>query len=80
MCERGCRVWVWLRRWRLSASPASGERRSRAATGTSEAPAWVDALDDDLLDLVRAGDRDGARARLRTALGLDGPLVDGASR
>ena len=52
----------------------------RESTGTSESPAWVDALDDDLLDLVRAGDRDGARARLRTALGLDGPLVDGASR
>jgi len=52
----------------------------RESTGTSESPAWADALDDDLLDLVRAGDRDGARARLRTALGLDGPLVDGAPR
>jgi len=52
----------------------------RESTGTSESPAWADALDDNLLDLVRAGDRDGARARLRTALGLDGPLVDGAPR
>ena len=83
-------VAAWLRRTIDSAiGPEHGtvlalatEVRAelRESTGTSESPAWVDALDDDLLDLVRAGDRDGARARLRTALGLDGPLVDGASR
>ncbi len=42
----------------------------RSATGTSESPGWVDALDDDLLNLVRAGDLDGAREHLWTALGL----------
>ena len=44
----------------------------RAATGTSESPGWVDALDDDLVDLVRVGDLEAARRRLRTAVGLTG--------
>ncbi len=42
----------------------------RSATGTSESPGWEDALDDDLLNLVRAGDLDGAREHIWTALGL----------
>ncbi len=44
----------------------------RASTGTSESPGWDDALDDDLVDLVRAGDLDAARHRLRSAVGLTG--------
>lgn len=44
----------------------------RAATGTSESPGWADALDDDLVDLVRAGDLEAARHRLRSAVGLTG--------
>ncbi|MEE2958725.1 MAG: bifunctional precorrin-2 dehydrogenase/sirohydrochlorin ferrochelatase [Actinomycetota bacterium] len=44
----------------------------RAATGTSESPGWVDALDDDLVDLVRVGDLEAARHRLRSAVGLTG--------
>ncbi len=49
---------------------AEARAELRSATGTSESPDWVDALDDTLLDLVRDGDLDGARDHLRTALGL----------
>lgn len=49
-----------------------GEVRSeaRARFGTSELPGWADALDDDLIALVAAGDDDAARDRVRAALGL----------
>jgi siroheme synthase (precorrin-2 oxidase/ferrochelatase) len=50
----------------------------RSAAGSSESAGWEAALDDHLLDLVRAGDLDAARQRIRTAVGLDDPLMDGA--
>ena len=70
----------WLRR-RLDRDLGSGysalldllaEVRAEAKTvhGTSEVPGWDDALDDGLLDLVRAGRTAEARARLRHCLGL----------
>ena len=43
---------------------------ARAAFGTSEVDGWDDALDADLLGLVRAGRIENARAVLREALGL----------
>lgn len=43
----------------------------RASGRSSEVPGWREALAAGLLDLVAAGDRDGARALLRGALGLD---------
>jgi len=42
----------------------------REATGTSESPAWGIALNDALVDTVRRGDLDAARAALRCGLGL----------
>ena len=42
----------------------------REATGTSESPAWDIALNDALVDTVRRGDLDAARAALRGGLGL----------
>ena len=50
----------------------------RATTGSSESAGWEAALADHLLDLVRAGDLAAARQRIRTAVGLDDPLMDGA--
>ncbi len=50
---------------------AEARAELRSATGTSESPGWEDGLDDDLLNLVRAGDLDGAREHLWTALGLE---------
>ena len=50
----------------------------RSAAGSSESDRWEAALDDHLLDLVRAGDLDAARQRIRTAVGLHDPLIDGA--
>ena len=50
----------------------------RETTGSSESAGWEAALDDHLLDLVRAGDLVAARQRIRTAVGLDDPLMDGA--
>ncbi len=44
----------------------------RALRGTSEVPEWEQAIDDELFDLVEAGRIDTARARLRSALGLEG--------
>lgn len=41
-----------------------------AVRGTTEVPGWEHVLDDALLGAVRAGDLDGARRRLRGALGL----------
>lgn len=38
----------------------------------TEHPGWADALDEGLVDLVRAGNLDEARRRLRVALGLGG--------
>lgn len=49
---------------------AEARTELRAANGTSESPRWEVALDDDLLNLVRSGDLNGARLHLRTALGL----------
>jgi siroheme synthase-like protein len=43
----------------------------RASGRSSEVPGWREALAAGLLDLAAAGDRDGARALLRGALGLD---------
>ena len=51
----------------------------RETTGSSESAGWEAALDDHLLDLVRAGDLAAARQRIRTAVGLDDPLMDEAS-
>jgi len=50
----------------------------RATAGTSESAGWEAALDDNLLDLVRSGDLDAARHRIRTAVGLEDPLMDEA--
>ncbi|HAQ22469.1 MAG TPA: hypothetical protein DCR10_02885, partial [Acidimicrobiaceae bacterium] len=44
----------------------------RSATGTSESTGWEEALDEALVDLIRAGDLDAARGRLRAAVGLTG--------
>ena len=44
----------------------------RDERGTTETPDWESALDEDLLDLIRNDDVDGARLRLRRALGLPG--------
>jgi precorrin-2 dehydrogenase/sirohydrochlorin ferrochelatase len=43
---------------------------AKAALGTSEVPGWDDAIDDELFELVEAGDIDEARARVRASLGL----------
>jgi precorrin-2 dehydrogenase/sirohydrochlorin ferrochelatase len=43
---------------------------AQAARGTSEIPGWDDAIDDELFDLVEAGDVDEARERVRASLGL----------
>lgn len=43
---------------------------AKAARGTSEIAGWDDAIDDELFELVEAGDIDEARARVRTSLGL----------
>ena len=43
---------------------------ARAAFGTSEVPGWDDALDADLLGLVRSGRIEAARTMLRESLGL----------
>jgi precorrin-2 dehydrogenase/sirohydrochlorin ferrochelatase len=43
---------------------------AKAALGTSEIPGWDDAIDDELFELVEAGDIDEARARVRASLGL----------
>ena len=45
----------------------------RAAIGTSESPGWATALNDGVLELVRAGRSDEARARVRGHLGLPEP-------
>ena len=42
----------------------------RAAAGTTEHSGWHEALDDGLLDAVRAGDSTWAQQRLRASLGL----------
>lgn len=44
---------------------------ARYVLGTSEVRGWNEALDDGLFELVAAGDADGARDKLRTALGLN---------
>jgi precorrin-2 dehydrogenase/sirohydrochlorin ferrochelatase len=43
---------------------------AKAARGTSELAGWDEAIDDQLFDLVDAGELDAARARVRTSLGL----------
>jgi len=43
---------------------------ARLRFGTSEIDGWAEALDDGLLDLVRAGQADEARSRLRSHLGF----------
>lgn len=45
---------------------------ARAQLGTSELAGWDDAIDAELIDLVTDGDLDGARLRVRKALGLEG--------
>ena len=50
---------------------AAARAELRAAKGTTEHPGWQEALDDGLLDAVRAGNSARARRRLRDALGLD---------
>lgn len=47
----------------------------RAANGSTEHPGWREALDDGLLDAVRAGDSAWAQQRLRAALGLDSAAI-----
>lgn len=47
----------------------------RAAKGSTEHPGWREALDDGLLEAVRAGNSAWAQQRLRAALGLDAPAV-----
>ena len=76
----------WLRR-RIEREIDSGyapllhllsETRAEARTthGTSEVDGWEAALDEGLLELVRAGRVGTARARLRHHLGLDAPKVE----
>lgn len=76
----------WMRR-RLERELASGydqlleilaEVRDevRRGSGTSESGGWEAALDDGLLDLVRAGHLQNARTGLRQRLGLDGTRVE----
>jgi precorrin-2 dehydrogenase/sirohydrochlorin ferrochelatase len=48
---------------------------ARAAFGTSEVTGWDDALDADLLGLVRAGRIEEARTMLRASLGLAGGVT-----
>ena len=48
----------------------------RAEFGTSEVGGWTDALDDDLAQLVRLGEVDEARRRLRAHLGLASAAED----
>jgi len=84
-------VAAWLRRnleatigpehAALLALAAEVREDLRAEAGTTETPDWEVALDDDLLDLLRSGDVDSARLRLRRALGLPElePELEGAS-
>jgi len=75
-------VAAWLRRSleesigpehaALLALAAEVREDLRAERGTTETPDWQFALDEDLLDLIRSDDVDGARLRLRRALGLPG--------
>ena len=44
----------------------------REAHGTTELPGWDHAIDDELIDLIDAGEVDEARARVRVSLGLEG--------
>ena len=44
----------------------------KATNGTTESSNWEAAIDDELIDLVAAGDVEEARARIRIALGLEG--------
>jgi len=44
----------------------------KATNGTTELPGWEDAIDDELIDLIAVGDVEEARARIRSALGLEG--------
>ena len=82
---------AWLRR-RIEREIAAGHDQlldllaeardeARAAFGTSEIDGWDAALDDGLLELVRAGRIEAARATLRAHLGLTAdvaPSEDGA--
>jgi len=45
----------------------------RVVNGTSEVPGWDDVIDDELFELVAAGELERARHRLRSGLGLDRP-------
>ena len=76
----------WLRR-RLDRDLGSGysalldllaevRTEAKAVHGTSEVPGWDEALDDGLLDLLRAGRAVEARARLRHCLGLGRTTTD----
>ena len=76
----------WLRR-RLDRDLGSGysalldlltevRAEAKAVHGTSEVPGWEEALDDELLDLVRAGRTAEARSRLRDCLGLELTTTD----
>lgn len=53
---------------------AEARAEARDAFGTSEVTGWDAALDDDLLELVRTGRIEEARARLRHHLSLPDPL------
>lgn len=44
----------------------------RASNGSTESSNWDLAIDDELIDLVAAGDVEQARTRVRAALGLEG--------
>jgi len=48
----------------------------RDTAGSSESDGWARAIDDDLLDLLRAGDTDAAWHRLRAAVGLTEPAEE----
>jgi siroheme synthase-like protein len=75
-------VAAWLRRSleesigpehaTLLALAAEVREDLRDERGTTETPDWQFALDENLLDLIRSDDVDGARLRLRRALGLPG--------
>ena len=56
-----------------------GELRAEARQvhGTSELPGWEQAIDDELFQLVAAGDIEQARAHVRAALGIDPAVAEG---
>jgi hypothetical protein len=62
--------WIRPEHSRVLALASEVRGELREATGTTESPGWEDALDDQLLEMVRGDQTDAARERLRRAVGL----------